>query len=62
MAGITKAMGGLAEEMDPKIGPLAAHEMGYGDAGLAISFGAGSCPIPFRTLVNFPRRKTLSGN
>jgi len=45
LAGIPKALGGMAEEMDPKIGPLVAQEMGYGDAGLAISFGAGAMPF-----------------
>ena len=30
-AGISKQFGGMAEDMDPKVGPLMAQEMGYGD-------------------------------
>jgi alkylation response protein AidB-like acyl-CoA dehydrogenase len=43
--GIPKELGGMAGEMDPKAGPIISQEMGYADAGLAISTGA--CGMPF---------------
>ena len=43
--GIPKELGGMAGELDPKAGPIIAQEMGYADAGLAISMGA--CGMPF---------------
>jgi alkylation response protein AidB-like acyl-CoA dehydrogenase len=40
-----KAMGGMAEDMDPMSGLSIAEEMGYADAGLAISLGVSSMPF-----------------
>jgi len=42
---LPKAMGGMAEDMDPMSGILIAEEMGYADAGLAISLGVASMPF-----------------
>jgi alkylation response protein AidB-like acyl-CoA dehydrogenase len=39
--GITKELGGTAEDMDPMMYYLITEEMGYADAGFAISMGAG---------------------
>ncbi|MBW2062153.1 MAG: acyl-CoA/acyl-ACP dehydrogenase [Deltaproteobacteria bacterium] len=43
--GMPKAFGGMAEDVSPMSQILAGEEMGYADAGLAISFGA--CGMPF---------------
>ena len=40
LARMPKEFGGLAEDMDPMAAYLIGEEMGYGDAGLAISLGA----------------------
>jgi len=42
---LPKAVGGMAEDMDPMSGLLIAEEMGYADAGLAISLGVASMPF-----------------
>lgn len=39
--GFSKAMGGTAEDMDAMMGILISEELGYADAGFAISMGAG---------------------
>ena len=43
--GIPKELGGMMGELDPKAGAVIAQELGYADAGLAISMGA--CSMPF---------------
>ncbi len=45
LTSVPKELGGMAGDIDPKVGALVAHEMGYGDAGLAISLGA--CGMPY---------------
>jgi len=45
LTSIPKELGGMAGEMEPKAASLIANEMGYGDAGLAISLAA--CGMPF---------------
>jgi alkylation response protein AidB-like acyl-CoA dehydrogenase len=47
---IPKAMGGMAEDMDPMALFLISEEMGYGDSGLAISLGASGMPFSFAAL------------
>jgi alkylation response protein AidB-like acyl-CoA dehydrogenase len=42
--GIPKALGGMAEDVDPMARTLISETMGYADGGLAISFGAGGLP------------------
>ncbi len=49
---IPKACGGMAEENDPMNMVLIAEQLGYADAGLAISLGV-SC-MPFNTAAMFP--------
>ncbi|MFO7963455.1 MAG: acyl-CoA dehydrogenase family protein [Desulfobacterales bacterium] len=49
-ASIPKELGGMAGDIDPKAGTLVANEMGYGDAGLAISMGAGGMPFNLAAL------------
>lgn len=47
---IPKAFGGMAEDVDPMSRTLVSEMMGYGDGGIAISFGAGSMPFLFAAL------------
>ena len=42
---IPKALGGMMEDVDPMSGLLIGEEMGYADAGLAISLGASGMPF-----------------
>jgi len=58
-AGVPKAFGGLAEDMDPKVGPLIAQEMGYGDAGLTICLGVSAFPITFAAMSPEPELQQL---
>jgi alkylation response protein AidB-like acyl-CoA dehydrogenase len=59
--GIPKEFGGMAGDLDPKVGPLISQEMGYADAGLAISLGvpkgrlsaAGPSPNPIMGRIGF---------
>lgn len=45
-----KAFGGLVGDLDPMAGYLIAEEMGYGDAGLAISLGVSGMPFAFAAM------------
>ncbi len=47
---LPKAVGGLAEDLDPMSLILAAEEMGYADSGLAINFGVDSMPFALAAL------------
>ena len=47
---IPKAVGGMMEDLDPLSTVLMAEEMGYADAGLAISFGVDSIPFVLAAL------------
>ena len=49
---IPKTLGGMAEEAEPMAGVLIAEQLGYADAGLAISMGV-SC-LPFNYAALFP--------
>jgi len=60
LAGIPKELGGMAGDIDPKIGPLVAQEMGYGDAGLAISMGAGGMPFNLAALSPEPALQQIA--
>jgi len=57
--GIPKELGGLAGDMDPKAGPLIAQEMGYADAGLAISMGVAGFPMTFAAMSPEPELQQL---
>jgi alkylation response protein AidB-like acyl-CoA dehydrogenase len=58
-ATIPKDFGGMAEDLDPKAGPLIAQEMGYGDTGLAISLGASGFPMAFAAMSPEPKLQQL---
>ncbi len=59
-AGLPKAFGGMMEEMDPKVGPLIAEEMGHADAGLAVSLGVSVMPFFLATLSPEPELQQLA--
>ena len=58
---IPKAMGGMKEDIDPMTDYLILEELGYADAGLAISLGVSA--MPFYTAASlapyFPQKKFL---
>jgi len=57
---ISKELGGMAEDVDPKTGAIIYHEMGYGDAGLAISLGVSSNPFRMAALSQDPEVQQLA--
>lgn len=59
LAGLPKELGGMAGDMDPKVGPLIAHEMGYGDSGLAISVGASGMPFTIAAMSPEPKLQQI---
>ncbi|MCP4750395.1 MAG: acyl-CoA/acyl-ACP dehydrogenase [Proteobacteria bacterium] len=52
LTSIPKELGGMEGELDPSVGALVAEEMGYGDAGLAISLSVSA--FPFRLAAMSP--------
>jgi len=49
-----KELGGMAEDMDPKVGPLISETLGHADAGLSISMGASGMPFYFAAISQDP--------
>jgi len=58
--GISKALGGMAEDMDPKFRAIFAEEAGYADAGLAISLGVYTNPFKVAALSKDPELQQLA--
>ena len=58
--GLPKALGGMMEDMDPMSNLLIGEEMGYADAGLAISLGAGGMPFAYAALFPNPKLQELA--
>jgi len=56
----SKRIGGTAEDMDPMMGILLLEEMGYADAGLAISLGVASMPFTFCQFLPVPELQDLA--
>ncbi len=56
----SKAIGGMAEDMDPIMGILMLEEMGYADAGLAISLGVAGMPFAYCQLFPVPELQDLA--
>ena len=56
----SKSIGGMAEDMDPMMGILLLEEMGYADAGLAISLGVASMPFTFCQFLPVPELQDLA--
>lgn len=57
---IPKALGGMREDIDPMSGVIMGEEMGYADAGLAISLGAASMPFAYAALFPHPKLQELA--
>jgi alkylation response protein AidB-like acyl-CoA dehydrogenase len=58
--GLPKALGGMMEDMDPMSNLLIGEELGYADAGLAISLGAGGMPFAYAALFPNPKLQELA--
>lgn len=58
--GFSKRIGGMAEDMDPMMGILVLEELGYADAGLAISLGVASMPFTFCQFLPVPELQKLA--
>jgi len=56
----SKAFGGMAEDMDTMMGYVITEEMGYADAGLAISMGACSMPFAYCQMAPVPELQDLA--
>lgn len=59
-AAIPKELGGLQGEREPLTGVLIAEQMGYGDPGLAISFGVSNFPFRFAAMSPEPELQQLA--
>jgi len=57
---IPKSSGGLMGEFDPMAGILVAEQMGYGDAGLAISMGVACLPFNYAAMFPVPKVQQLA--
>ncbi len=57
---IPKALGGMMEDMDPMSNLIMGEELGYADAGLAISFGAGGMPFSYAALFPNPKLQEIA--
>lgn len=58
--GMSKSIGGTLEDMDPMMGILMLEEMGYWDAGLAISLGVSGMPFTYCQYSPDPELQTLA--
>jgi len=56
----SKSIGGTAEDMDPMMSILLLEEMGYADAGLAISLGVSSMPFTYCQFIPVPELQSLA--
>ena len=57
---ITKACGGMAEDNDPMATVLIAEQLGYADAGLAISMGVSCMPFNYAAMFPIPEMQQLA--
>lgn len=57
---IPKALGGMMEDLDPMANLLISEELGYADAGLAISFGASGMPFAYAALFPHPKLQEMA--
>ena len=60
VTGFSKSIGGTAEGMDPMMRILLLEEMGYADAGLAISLGVASMPFTYCQFLPVPELQDLA--
>jgi alkylation response protein AidB-like acyl-CoA dehydrogenase len=59
---IPKALGGLAEDLDPMAGILMTEQLGYADAGLTISMGVSSMPFNYAAMFPIPEMQQLASD
>jgi alkylation response protein AidB-like acyl-CoA dehydrogenase len=57
---ITKALGGMAEDNDPMTTVLIGEQLGYADAGLAISMGVSCMPFNYAAMFPIPEMQQLA--
>lgn len=57
---LPKAMGGMAEDMDPMLNYLMNEEMGYADAGLAISLSVSGMPFGYCAMSPVPALQDIA--
>lgn len=57
---VPKALGGMAEDLSPGAMTLISEQLGYGDAGLAISLGAAGMPFFFASIVPDPELQKMT--
>lgn len=60
MAGIPKELGGMAGDVDPKVGMLISEILGYADAGLTIGLGVSSMPFTLASMSPEPELQQLA--
>ena len=59
-ATLPEEVGGMMDGLDPLAGVLATEEMGYGDAGLAVSLGVGAFPFRVASMSPEPEMQALA--
>jgi len=57
---IPKALGGLAEDLDPMAGILITEQLGYADAGLTIGMGVSCMPFNYAAIFPIPEMQQLA--
>jgi alkylation response protein AidB-like acyl-CoA dehydrogenase len=57
---IPKSLGGLMGDFDPMAGILITEQMGYGDAGLAISLSVACLPFNYAAIFPMPKMQQLA--
>ncbi len=57
---IPKALGGMAEDLDPMAAVLITEQLGYADPGLSISMGVSCLPFNYASLFPIPEMQQLA--
>lgn len=57
---IPKALGGMAEDLDPMAAVLITEQLGYADAGLTISMGVSCMPFNYAAMFPIPEMQQLA--
>ena len=58
--GLAKALGGMAEDMDPLMSFVIIEELAYADVGLAVSLGVAGMPFTFAQMSPEPKLRALA--
>ena len=56
---IPKALGGMAEDLDPMVAVLITEQLGYADPGLTISMGVSCLPFNYAALFPIPEMQQM---